>query len=63
MRGSQSIDDPMIVLTVSDERADAHDRVVDVLGEFLPDGYSDLFVGLADQPVRGDEAVDVGYGL
>jgi hypothetical protein len=34
-----------------------------VLGKLLSDGLADLFVGHADQPVRGREAAEVRDGL
>jgi hypothetical protein len=46
-----------------DEGSDADDRVVDVLRKLVADRLADLYVGLADEIVRGREPDEVGYGL
>jgi len=48
---------------VSDQRADAHDRVVDVLWESVPEKCSHLRVGLTDEAVSGCEPAQVGHSL
>jgi hypothetical protein len=42
MRRSQSIDCPSTVFLVSNQRSDANDRVVDVLGKFVAHGHTNL---------------------
>ena len=53
----------MVGLPVRDERSDADDRVVDVLGKLVADRLADLHVGLADEIVGGREPAEVGHGL
>jgi hypothetical protein len=48
---------------VSDQRADAHDRVVDVLWESVPEKRPQLRVGLTDEAVSGCEPAQVGHSL
>jgi hypothetical protein len=48
---------------VRDESADAHNRVVDVLREFVADRFTNFYVGLADEIVSGSEPADVGHSL
>jgi hypothetical protein len=58
VRGSEGLDRPVIILAPSDQFADANDGMVDVLRKLVADGFADLFVGLAGQPVRGREAAE-----
>jgi hypothetical protein len=57
------LDSPVIGLPVRDEGSDAHDRVVDVLGELVADRLADLDVGLADKIVGSREPGEVGHSL
>jgi hypothetical protein len=49
----------MIALAVSNQRADAHDRVVDVLREFVAEGRTDICLRLAHEIVGGRESIKV----
>ena len=46
----------MIALSVSDQGADADNRVVDELWKLVADGIADFIVRLADEIIRGCEA-------
>ena len=64
MRCPERIHDPVTaVLSMGDQRPDANDRVVDVLGELVSQFGSNLVIGLADVAVSGGEALQVGDGL
>jgi hypothetical protein len=63
MRRAGGINRPVIGLSVRDESADAHDRVVDVLGELVADQLANLVIGLAHKSIGGCEPADVGNGL
>ena len=54
---------PVIRLPMCDEGADADNRVVDVLREFVADRLADFYVGLADEIVGGCEPGEVGHSL
>jgi hypothetical protein len=61
MRCPDSIHNPVTTFfTVGNERPDANDGVVDVLGELVPQFGSDLVIRLAKVAVRGSEALQVG---
>jgi hypothetical protein len=73
-RCAQGLDVPAAVLPVRDQGADAHDRVVDVLGKIFAHRGTDFVIGFADVPVGGGKALeirrsfevpndDVAYGL
>jgi hypothetical protein len=53
----------MIALTASDERADAHDGVVDVLREPVAEGCTNVRLRVADEIVSCRESAQVGHGL
>ena len=53
----------MIALAVSDERADAHDGVVDVLRKLVAEDLTNVRIPLADKIVGGREPGEVGHGL
>ena len=53
----------MIALSVSDQGADADNRVVDELWKLVADGFADFVVRLADEIIRGCEAAKIGHGL
>ena len=48
---------------MGNQRTDTDDRVVDVLGELVPQLGSNLVVAFADMAVSGGEALQVGDGL
>ena len=56
MGRTQPVHRPVIPLAVSDERADAHDGVVDVLRKLVAEGLTNLRVRLADKIVGGRKA-------
>src|SRR5512144_797097 len=51
VRRAQRIHRPTIALAVSDERANAHDRVVDVLRKFVTEDLTNVRIPLADEIV------------
>jgi hypothetical protein len=53
----------MIALAVSDERADAHDGVVDVFRKLVAEGCTNVRIRLLDKIVGRCEAGEVGYSL
>jgi len=53
----------MVALAVSDESADAHDGVVDVLREPVAEGLADVRITLPDEVVGGCEPRKVGHRL
>ena len=54
---------PVIALPVSDQRAHAHDGVVDVLRELVAEDFTNVRIALADKIVRGREPGEVGHSL
>jgi hypothetical protein len=54
---------PPPALAVSDECSDAHDGVVDVLGEPVAEGLPNVRIPLTDKIIGGCEAGEVGHGL
>jgi hypothetical protein len=54
---------PVIALAVSDERADAHDGMVDVLREFVAELGTNVRIRFADEIVGRCEPGEVGYSL
>ena len=60
---TQRVHRPMIALAVSDQRADAHNGVVDVLRELVAEGFTNVRIPLADKIVGGREPGEVGHGL
>ena len=54
---------PVIALAVSDQRADAHDGVVDVLRELVAEDLTNVRIALADKIVGGREPGEVGHSL
>jgi hypothetical protein len=50
----------MGALPVSDERADAHKGVVDVLRELVAEALTNVWIPLADMVVGGGEPAEVG---
>jgi hypothetical protein len=63
MRSTECVYRPVIALAVSNERPDAHDRVVDVLRELVAEGLTNVRLWLADKIVGGREPRQVGHGL
>jgi len=63
MRRTNGVHRPVIGLAVRNERADADDRVVDVLRKFFADRLADFHVGLADEVIGGGEPAEVGHGF
>src|SRR4030095_9488640 len=53
----------MVVLAVSDERADAHNSVVDVLRKLVAKGCPNVRIALADKIVCGCKPGEVGHSL
>jgi hypothetical protein len=53
----------VIALAMSDERADAHDGVVDVLRELVTEFGANVGVRLADEVVGSRETGEVGHGF
>ena len=51
----ERVDRPMIALTVSDQRADAYDSVVDVLRELVAEDLTKVRIRFADKVVGGRE--------
>ena len=63
MRCPKGIDYPMIAVMVRDESANADDRTVDVLREFVAHRDADFLGGFAHEIVSGGKAADIGYRL
>jgi hypothetical protein len=63
MGGADGAHRPVATLSVGDEGADAHDRVVDVLRELVAHGLADFLVGKTDEVVRGCKPANVGHRL
>jgi len=60
---ANGVHSPVIHLPARDERSDADDRVVDVLGKLVADRLADFYVGLADEIVGGCEPGQIGHGF
>jgi hypothetical protein len=52
-----------MLLSVGDQSANADDRVVDVLGKLVADGFADLHLCPAHEVVGGREPREVRHGL
>jgi hypothetical protein len=63
VRRAQRVQCPAVALAVSNERADAHDGVVDVLGEPVAELGANIRVWLADEAVGGCEPGQIGHCL
>ena len=63
MGRTERVHRPTVALAVSDQRADAHDGVVDVLRKFVAEFLTNVRVRLADEIVGRREPSEVGYGL
>jgi hypothetical protein len=48
---------------MGDQRADAHDGVVDVLWKLVAQNLTNICVSLGDKVVSGREAEEIRYGL
>ena len=60
---AQRIHNPAVIVLMGNQRADADDRVVDVLRKLVADGGADLVVGLAIETLGGRKPLEVGDGL
>jgi hypothetical protein len=63
VRCTQRVYRPMSAFAVSDERADTHDGVVDLLREFVAQGGTNVGIGLANEVIGGREPAEIGHGL
>ncbi len=54
---------PAVVVPVGDQRADADDRMVDVLRKLVADGGANVLIGLARKTIGGRKPLEVGDGL
>jgi hypothetical protein len=54
---------PVVGLPVSDERADAHDGVVDVLRKLVAEFRTNVGIRLANQTIGTREPGEVGHSL
>ena len=63
IRGAESQDRPVFILSLGDQSADAGDRMIDELGELIPHLRAHFVVGPSRQCIGGREAAQVGHGL
>ena len=61
MRRAERVNHPMIILLMRNQRADADNRVIDVLWKFIPEFGANFVVGFAFVTIRRSEACEVGY--
>jgi hypothetical protein len=60
---AERVHHPVIAFSMSDERTDAHNGVVDVLRELVAENHADLLISLTDEVVGVRKAAQVGHGL
>ena len=61
MRRTERVNDPMIILLMRDQRADADNRVIDVLWKFIPEFGANFVLGFAVVTFRRSEAREVRH--
>src|SRR5215471_10826546 len=60
MRCTKRVDDPTAVFVMSNQCADADDRVINVLWELLAHGGANFIVALAVMTIGGGKSLEVG---
>src|SRR4029078_1465815 len=58
-----SIHAPAVVFLMRDQRADANDRVVDVLRKLVAHGVADVGIALSLVAIGGRDPCEIGNGL
>jgi hypothetical protein len=61
MGRAERVNDPMIILLMSDQRANADNRVVNVFWEFVSKFGANFVIALAVVTIRRSEACEVGH--
>jgi hypothetical protein len=60
MGRAERVNHPMIILLMRNQRADADNRVIDVLWKFIPEFGANFVLGFAFVTIRRSEACESG---